>query len=68
MESLSPVPRYVRRMGLTFENFIPIHQAHSYCREPLLPLRQDVPDRTAGCHTIISSTVCYPARSEYQRP
>jgi len=68
MESLSPVPRYVRRMGLTFENFIPIHQAHSYCRKLLLPPRQDVPDKTAGCHIINSSTVCRPAWSENQRP
>ena len=31
---------FVRQMGLTFDNFIPIHQAHSYCRKPLLPPRQ----------------------------
>ena len=48
MESLPPVPRFVRRMGLTFDNFIPIHQAHSYCRKPLLPPRQDVPDTDSG--------------------
>jgi len=55
-------------MGLTFENFIPIHQAHSYCRKLPLPPRQDVPDKTAGCHIINSSTVCRPAWSENQRP
>ena len=33
MESLSPVPRFARRMGLIFDNFIPIHQVHSHCRK-----------------------------------
>ena len=46
MESLPPVPRYVRRMGLTFENFIPIYQAHSYCRKLLLPPRSVKPSQT----------------------
>lgn len=32
-----------------------------------LSLRQDMSDRTTGCHTIISSTVCRPAWSENQR-
>ena len=35
-------------MGLTFENFIPIHQAQSHRRKPLLTLRQDVPDADSG--------------------
>ena len=39
---------FVRRMGLTFENFIPIHQAQSHRRKPLLTLRQDVPDADSG--------------------
>ena len=42
--------------GFDLDNFIPIHQTHSYCRKPFLSLRQDMPDRTTGCHTIISST------------
>ena len=33
MESPSPVPRFARRMGLIFDNFIPIHQVHSHYRE-----------------------------------
>ena len=39
---------FMRRMGLTFENFIPIHQAQSHRRKPLLTLRQDVPDADSG--------------------
>lgn len=39
---------FIRRMGLTFENFIPIHQAQSHRRKPLLTLRQDVPDADSG--------------------
>ena len=39
---------FIRRMGLTFENFIPIHQARSHRRKPLLTLRQDVPDADSG--------------------
>ena len=44
--------------GFDLNNFIPIHQAHSHCRKPLLPLRHDMPDKTTGRHLIIWSKVC----------
>ena len=64
MERPSPVPRFMRRMGLTFDNFIPIHQAHSHCRKPLLVVAPRCAGQDSEIHNIISSAVCCLARSE----
>ena len=63
---------FVRRMGLTFDNFIPIHQAQSHRRKPLLTLRQDVPDADSGMphyhfvHGLPSDTERKPAAMKYR--